>query len=89
MKTSDYKDLNYARRYWVPPNSDGRLVSYTTMWRWASSGLNDVRLQTIRVGRRMMTTKEWCEEFFRALSEAHQPEELPAVSDAEFQSVGL
>jgi hypothetical protein len=47
---------------------------YSTLWRWATSGLDGVRLRSVRVGRKRATTVAWLMEFF-------QRREPPDASD--------
>ncbi len=35
----------------------------STVWRWCTVGVGGVRLQSVRFGRRLFTTREWIKEF--------------------------
>lgn len=50
------------------PGRDGPHASYETLRRWATKGYRGVRLETLRIGGRMMTTTEALQRFFEALS---------------------
>jgi len=48
-------------------------VSRQTLYRWASSGLRGVRLETVQVGGKKSTSREALDRFFRALTMASDP----------------
>jgi len=50
------------------PKIDGRKIAVATIWRWCRRGLRGVRLQYVRVGRRICTTHKALLHFFAALS---------------------
>jgi hypothetical protein len=50
------------------PRIDGRKVSVCTLWRWCRRGLRGVRLEYVRVGRKICTTHEALMRFFAELS---------------------
>ncbi len=51
----------------------GRKVSTPSLWRWARKGLNGVRLRYVRVGRAIMTRRQFIEDFFSDLAAADAP----------------
>jgi len=64
----------------------GLNISPSTLWRWCTAGVtrgtDRVRLQSIRLGRRHLTTEDWITNFLQALATARtspisttQPEE--------------
>lgn len=55
------------------PVVDGRQVSPTTVWRWATRGVRGVRLECIRVGRRMCTSRAALFRFFHRLADVGPP----------------
>lgn len=60
----------------IPPSANTLLV-------WCSTGANGVKLQTIRIGRRLYTSREWVEEFVRAQNPEQsesRDEKVPASS---------
>lgn len=42
----------------------------STLWRWCRKGVNGVRLEYTRAGRRILTTPDALEAFCRALADA-------------------
>lgn len=44
----------------------------STLWRWCRQGLHGVRLEYLRVGRRIVTSRESLDRFFAAVTEADQ-----------------
>jgi len=62
------------------PAVDGRRVSLTTLWRWCTKGVGPVKvkLDHVRIGRRMCTTEEAVHRFMHecasAAVEFHRPE---------------
>lgn len=62
----------------VLPSIDGRRPHVSTLWRWAMKGIRGgVRLETARLGRRVITSKEALQRFIVALSEAPEPQPAP------------
>jgi hypothetical protein len=60
------------------PGLTGHL-SINTIHRWATKGLRGVRLQSVRIGARLYTTREWLEAFVRQvhLGTHHQTAPVP------------
>jgi hypothetical protein len=56
----------------IPPRN-GKRVAISTLWRWCRKGINDVRLEYIRLGRNIATSQEALGRFFCALAEADKP----------------
>lgn len=54
----------------VLPTVNGRRPSIATLWRWCRRGLRGVRLEYVRVGRNIATSKEALNRFFNALAAA-------------------
>ena len=52
------------------PTVGGRKPSTSTVWRWCRFGIRGVRLEYIRVGRRMATSKEALSRFMNRVAEA-------------------
>jgi len=71
----DVSPLGQAAK-WVPRVRAGRPVAPSTLWRWATAGLNGVRLETIKIGGTTCTSREALRRFFAALN--GQPAEDPA-----------
>jgi hypothetical protein len=51
------------------PRLNGKRISTTTLWRWATSGMRGVKLETRRIGRRVVTSMEALERFTAALAD--------------------
>jgi hypothetical protein len=52
----------------VPQLRDGRPAHVSTLWRWATTGLRGVRLETAMVGGVQVTSDAALRRFFTALS---------------------
>lgn len=61
----------------VMPRVNGRRPAVSTIWRWARKGLKGVRLEYVRVGRNIVTTRQALLRFFTALAEADPPLDGP------------
>ncbi len=44
----------------------------STLWRWCREGLHGVRLEYLKVGRRIVTSREALDRFFERITEADQ-----------------
>ena len=62
------------------PAPNGRKVHVSTLWRWSREGLNGVRLETVRFGRRLLTSVEAVERFCDrvARQDAHEIRQVSA-----------
>ncbi len=60
------------------PRLNGKRIATTTLWRWATSGIRGVRLETRRLGRRVVTSVEALDRFSAALA-ALPPEPRPRI----------
>lgn len=58
------------------PRLNGKRIATTTLWRWATKGLRGVKLETRRLGRRVVTSVDALERFSAALA-ALPPETRP------------
>jgi hypothetical protein len=79
-----------ARR--LPRLRRDRPVSPATLWRWASSGLRGVRLETCRVGGTRCTSLEALARFFAALEGRKvslAPAHTPGKVEAELDRIGI
>lgn len=54
----------------------GRKVSTQTIYRWCSSGIDGIKLETIVIGGRMQTSQEALIRFFAAVTKAKQTQHL-------------
>ena len=56
----------------IVPSLDGKPIHTSTLWRWCKKGLKGVRLEYIRIGTRICTSKEALSRFFVALAEKEE-----------------
>ena len=61
--------LTLAQAAKLIPTSGGKPPSTMTIYRWATRGVNGIRLKHMRFGRRICVTNEDLAEFARALAE--------------------
>jgi len=54
----------------LPKSPSGRAVHAKTVARWAVNGLRGIRLESLCVGGRRVTSVEACRRFFEALTRA-------------------
>ncbi|MCC6228520.1 MAG: DUF1580 domain-containing protein [Phycisphaerales bacterium] len=54
----------------LPPRRGGRKVHIATLFRWAQMGLGGVRLEVIRIGSALHTSREALQRFCDALTAA-------------------
>ena len=52
----------------LPRRRRGRKPSFSTVWRWALYGLGGVRLETLKCGGTLVTSREAVQRFFEQLS---------------------
>lgn len=77
--TSD-KIVTFTEAAKICPTLNGKRPSTVTIWRWATKGVRGVRLEHVRVGRRMVTTEEAINTFFRDLSSVPAVERAPLTN---------
>jgi len=70
-----------ARLPWMP-RRDGRPLHVATLYRWASRGVNGIKLSTVMVGRTRCTTEQELSDFFKALTEADMSKLAPVPRPA-------
>lgn len=61
------------------PAVDGKRPCASSIWRWMKQGCRGIRLEHVRVGRRVVTTRAALEEFFRASAAVPVPERASDV----------
>jgi Protein of unknown function (DUF1580) len=84
-----------ARR--LPRLRGERPISPSTLWRWATHGLQGVRLEVCRVGGTSVTSEEALRRFFAALDDKPKSPIVPtAIRDhraeqtaAELEAIGI
>ena len=54
------------------PEVNGRRRAPSTLYRWCRRGINGVRLEYIRIGRNMATSREALDRFFFELARADE-----------------
>ena len=52
------------------PRIDGKRPHISTVWRWCRKGIHGVRLEHVRLGHRICTSREALSRFANALAEA-------------------
>ncbi|WP_428937796.1 DUF1580 domain-containing protein [Fontivita pretiosa] len=65
--------LTLAEATRLVPRCNGRRPSIPTLWRWCRRGIKGVRLEYIRVGRNIATSKQAISRFFQTLAAADKP----------------
>jgi hypothetical protein len=58
---------------WLPTRRGDRPPHASCLFRWAKHGLRGVRLETLRVGGTLCTSREALERFFARLAETDDP----------------
>lgn len=61
----------------ILPPRNGKRIAICTLWRWCRKGLRGVRLEYVRIGRNIATSRQALNRFFTALAEADPPIESP------------
>ena len=54
----------------LPRRRRGVRPHFSTLWRWATEGLKGVKLEVIKVGSTLCTSREALQRFFQRLSDA-------------------
>jgi len=65
----------------LPRRRRGRKPAFSTVWRWSLHGVRGVKLETLRVGGTLCTSREAVQRFFEqlsALDDAPPPEQQAA-----------
>ena len=52
------------------PRVHHKRIHVSTLWRWCRKGLRGIRLEYVKVGRKIMVTPQGLERFFNALAQA-------------------
>jgi hypothetical protein len=81
--TEELGRLAHAVR-WVPGRRDGKRVHISTLIRWATSGVRGVKLETVRLGGALFTSREAIQRFAERLTaaQAGAPEPTRTVAAA-------
>lgn len=90
LQTENLLSLTDAAR--ALPAIDGRRPHVSTLWRWAKKGVRGVRLEHVRLGHRICTSREALNRFAQRLAEVDdqqsstdRPRALVAKSRTEHQ----
>jgi len=70
----------------LPRAASGKSVSPKTIARWALHGFNGVRLESVPIGKRLVTSVEACQRFFVAITQHEGKQETRLPSNAEVKS---
>lgn len=57
-----------ANLSWLPGRSPGKKLSFCTMWRWATKGVQGHRLAVLRIGGTLYTSEARLKAFIETLS---------------------
>lgn len=74
FRTEGILTLSEAVAHLPAPN--GKCVSVASLWRWAKKGVKGVRLEHVRVGRRLCTSKEALDRFMKAVTAADDADSI-------------
>jgi len=61
--------INLTQATKILPLRRGKRIAISTLWRWRRKGLRGVRLEYVRIGRNIATSREALNRFFNALTE--------------------
>jgi hypothetical protein len=76
------KPLTFARAAKLIPSSKGDGSAHVgTIYRWAHKGQNGVRLESVRLGGRWVTSAEAIQRFVEAVTIAYRPREAQPQVD--------
>jgi hypothetical protein len=74
----------------VLPRINGRKPAVSTLWRWCRVGLRGVHLDYLRMGRRIVTSRQALHRFFTELAETDEIlAGYPSVKPERFQHRGI
>lgn len=52
------------------PKSNGKRIHVSTLWRWCRKGIQGTCLEYVKVGRKVMVSRDGLNRFFSALAQA-------------------
>jgi hypothetical protein len=82
----DVAPLGKAGGKFLPSRRKGRPVHASCLFRWAKYGLRGVKLETIRIGGTLCTSRQALERFFARLAELDSEVETPADRQREIEA---
>lgn len=62
------------------PPVDGKHLNPSTIYRWIADGIGGVKLDSVKIGRRLCTSKEALQNFVNQLQEAPTPQSKPRTT---------
>lgn len=65
------------------PKLGGRKLHASSLWRWARKGVRGVKLEYVRLGGRILTSREALARFAQRLAEADEREDAGAPIEGE------
>jgi hypothetical protein len=63
----------------IPRRRQGRPIHPSCIARWAAQGIDDIRLEALKVGRTWCTSREALARFFQRLTDASNPDASAAA----------
>jgi len=90
---SDEHDIRLSESKLIPisevppllPRFGSKKIHKSTVWRWCSKGLKGVRLEHVKIGRRICTTRDALDRFFDSLAEKDTMEGFRVPTDSDSQ----
>jgi hypothetical protein len=70
--TEEVRPISKATK-WIPPRRYDRPPHASCLFRWAKHGLRGIKLETLRVGGTLCTSRQALERFFARLAELDGP----------------
>ena len=67
------------------PKIDGRTPHASSIWRWCTRGLSGVKLDHVRLGRRVVTSKEALNRFVNELAQKESEKLQQSIQTFEIQ----
>lgn len=74
LASEEVRPLGQAARHFLPGIRGGKSLHPSTIFRWASAGVRGVKLETIRVGGVLYTSREAIQRFSDALTAGPEAE---------------
>jgi hypothetical protein len=79
LSSESLMTLNRATRHRLFKR-DGKNLNFSTVWRWGLCGCRGVKLETVRVGRTLMTSDEAIRRFIERMSTGAVGNDSPTPS---------
>lgn len=65
------------------PSLGGRRLDVSTLWRWCRKGVRGVRLEYVRLGHRIITSREALARFAQRLAEADRDADASSLVEGQ------